>query len=136
MKKLLKTLKYGRSAILAVIEGWLQLRPEVKTAINTDYGRQVFYHTLKGAGVTPLNVMMLNLPANHSYWQEVRQVKNPRARKLWMQGAAGIVMYRGKLPSGKTLRRSFRGRGISDVGSEPAALITKAENVFCSDRFR
>ena len=137
MKKLLKTLKYCRSAILAVIEGSLQLRPEVKTAINTDYGRQVFYRTLKGAAVVPLNVMMLfSLPANHPYWQEVWQSKNLITRKLWMQGAAGVLMYRGKLQSGKTLRRSFRGRGISDAGSESAALITNADNVYCWARFR
>ena len=95
------------------------------------------YRTPRGAGVTSLNVMMLfSFPANHSYWQEVRQIKNPNGRKLWMQGADGIVMYRDKLQSGKTLRRSFRGRGISDVGIASAALITSADNVFCSDRFR
>ena len=76
------------------------------------------------------------IPATNPYWRNIGKISDPRSLMFWIQGSAGVVLYRGKIHRRTSFKRSYTGRGISDFGSQSASQISDPNNVFCWDRFR
>ena len=74
------------------------------------------------------------IPRTNPFW-ELRPNAVGQNNMFWVQGATGLVLYRGKIERNADFNRGIVGRGISDFGGESAALISNSENVFCWSRF-
>ena len=138
-RQLIRRLTAGRVATLAAGNRRADWPPNVQGFWSSweQRGDYRFAQRLKAfADTVDGGKVALFLPATSPYWQAAKQSSEPSSRMFWVQGAAGIVLYRGKLHPRGSLSQSFVGRGISDFGNESAALISDPDNVFCWDRFK
>ena len=69
------------------------------------------------------------------YWDKISELADPRLLMFWIQGSAGVVLYRGKIHRKANFEKSYKGRGISDFGNQSASQISNPDNIFCWERF-